>query len=150
MLLLLSRDTGLAAALLEGTFPRPLRLHMVRPPAAALAFMTDHSPDGFVLDAAVDLADGARHAPELAFRLRSRSVPLVMVTPVGRSARNFLELCRSRNIASDRCDDRSPTALAAAVRAGIERRRQRLRFAYVLSPLAGAGAAEGPQRTPSP
>lgn len=143
VLLVLSRDTALPAALLEATFPRPVRLHLVRSPAAALAFLERHSPDVLVLDAA-ELRDGAgveRSAPELAFRLHLRGVPLVLLDPVGRSARGFLELCRARRVDTYRCDVRAATPLATAVHASIERRSRRLRFAFVLSPLAGTAGA---------
>lgn len=139
VLLLLTRDTALASALLEGTFPDAIRLHLVRSPSAALSFLTQHSPDAFVLDASIDLTGGARHAAELAFRLRSRSVPLVMVSPAGHAAQSFLELCRVRSVDATFTDDRTAAALGTLVRSGIERRRRRLRFAYVLAPLARLG-----------
>ena len=149
VLLLLSRDTSLASTLLDATFPSPLRLHMVRSPSAAVSFLTRHSPDAVVLDAATSLPEDPRLSGELAFALRRRNVPLVVVTPAGRSARSFLETCATRAVDVRWSGGRAGAALAGLVRAGIERRRRRLRLASVLTPLAGAaggrhGAAVGP------
>ncbi len=96
VLLLVSRDTGLASALLDGTFPGALRLHMVRTPAAALAFLARHSPDAVVLDAATCLPEEPRLSGDLAFVLRRRNVPLVVATPAGRAAQAFLRTCAGR------------------------------------------------------
>jgi len=146
VLLLLSRDPALASALLEATFPATLRLHMVRTPAAAVGFLTRHSPDAVVLDAATCLPGEPRLSGELAFALRRRNAPLVVVTPAGRSARTFLETCATRAVDVRWSGGRAGEALAALVRAGIERRRRRLRLASVLTPLARRetfGAATG-------
>jgi hypothetical protein len=121
---------------------------MMRSPTAALAFLSRHSPDAVVLDAATCLPEDARLSGELAFALRRRNVPLVVVTPAGRPARSFLETCASRAVDVRWSGGRAGGALAALVRAGIDRRRRRLRLASVLTPLAGAtggrrGAAAG-------
>ena len=146
VLLLLSRDTALASALLEATFPAALRLHVLRTPAAALAFLTRYSPDAVVLDAATCLPEEPRLSGDLAFALRRRNAPLVVVTPAGRSARTFLETCAARSVDVRWSGGRAGEALGALVRAGIERRRRRLRLASVLTPLARRetfGAATG-------
>ena len=140
VLLLVSRDTGLASALLDGTFPGALRLHMVRTPAAALAFLARHSPDAVVLDAATCLPEEPRLSGELAFMLRRRNVPLVVATPAGRAAQAFLRTCAARAVDVRRSGGRSGETLGALARAGIERRTRRLRLASVLTPLARTGA----------
>ncbi|MEJ2289521.1 MAG: hypothetical protein P8Y02_12945 [Deinococcales bacterium] len=142
VLLVLSRDTGLVRALLEGTFPASIRLHLVRTPSAALGYLDLHSPDAFVLDAGTGLPEEARTWTELAFLLRRRNVPLVMVTPAGRAARSFLEVCASRAIDIRWSRDRDARTLGPLVQSGIDRRRRRLRLASVLTPLVRSVPAE--------
>lgn len=136
VLLLLSRDIGLMKALLEGISPAGVRLRLVRTPAAALTYLTHHSPDAFVVDAVTGLPVEARTERELARVLRLRSIPLVMVTPAGRAARGFLEVCASRAVDILWSRDRKGCTLGSLVRTAIERRHRRLRLASVLTPLA--------------
>lgn len=146
VLLLVSRDSGLASALLDGAILGALQLHMVRTPEAALAFLARHSPDAVVLDAATCLPEEPRLSGELAFVLRRRNVPLVVATPAGRAAQTFLRTCAARAVDVRRSGGRSGEALGALARAGIERRTRRLRLASVLTPLARTvegGAAVG-------
>lgn len=140
VVLLLSDDPSLASELLTGTFPEALRLHLVRSASAALAFLAGHSPDAFVVDAATRLPEGPRTTEEIAASLRARNVPLVVVTPAGRASKVFIDECASRAIDTRWTPHRDAASLAALVRRGIEHRRRKLRFAYVLTPLAGAGA----------
>lgn len=154
VLLLVTRDAALAAALFDESRPRPLRLHLLPEASAALAFLARHSPDAVVLDAATALPAEGAASSELVAALRGRATPLVVVTPAGSKARAFLELCSARSLDATTSRGRDAAALGRLLHAGIDRRRNRLRFASVAppptAPLPAAPARLAPRGSRSP